>query len=152
MYYAMLMQPHQVRWIEHNLIANDIAFVVTGGVAVKFYHPARETEDVDLFTGADPGSIDKMVASIPALAQNPKARAELLDRRVGHFKVGGEHRIDVLTFAPALVFSEAFATAEIANINGVDIPILSRALLIAHKTEAGDPKDLADVALLQQSA
>jgi hypothetical protein len=41
---------------------------------------------------------------IPALASDPKAKAKLLEARIGHFKVAGEHKIDVLSFAPGLEF------------------------------------------------
>ncbi|RWO41383.1 nucleotidyltransferase [Mesorhizobium sp.] len=147
----ILIQSHQLRWIEHNLIDNDVPFVVIGGVAVKFHSPARETEDVDLFVGADPIVIERLVAGIPDLALDPKAKAKLLDHRVGHFKVAGQHKIDVLSFAPGLDFEEAHRTAEIYELDGAAIRILNRPLLIAHKRAVGEPKDLEDVKLLEQT-
>ncbi|RWP42424.1 MAG: hypothetical protein EOR04_11445 [Mesorhizobium sp.] len=146
----ILIQPHQLRWMEHNLTDNDVPFVVIGGVAVKFHFPARETEDVDLFVGADPVVIERLVAGIPDLAQDPKAKAQLLDQKVGHFKVAGEHKIDVLSFAPGLDFGEAHRTAETCEFDGISIRILSRPLLIAHKRAVGEPKDLEDVKHLEQ--
>ena len=121
----------------------------TSGVAVKFYHAARQTDDVDLFVGADPEVIGRMVAGIADLAADPQAVAKLLDIKVGHFKVSGSHQIDVLSYAPGLEFDEAYQTAEILKIGGVVIPVLSKTLLIRHKQTVGEAKDLADVALLQ---
>ncbi|MEP9374922.1 hypothetical protein [Mesorhizobium sp. KR1-2] len=86
---------------------------------MKFYDPAREAEDVDLFVGADPSVIERLVAGIPDLALDPKAKAKLLDQRVGHFKVAGEYKVDVLSFALGLNFEEAFCTAEICELDGV---------------------------------
>ena len=144
-----LMQPHQRRWIEGNLLDHDIPFVVIGGVAVKFYCPARETSDIDLFVGSDPATIARLVAAIPKLAADPDAKAKLLDWRVGHFTVEQPHQIDVLSFAPGLEIDEAVRTSEMVEIEGVPIPILSLTLLIAHKLAVNEFKDLEDVRLLQ---
>ena len=67
---------------------------------------------------------------------------------MGHFNEGGEHPIDVLTFAPGLETGEAVTTAEALCVDGVPIPIVSRRLLIAHKIAVGGSKDLKDVELL----
>jgi hypothetical protein len=144
----MLIQPHQRRWIEKNLIDHDIPFVVFGGVAVKHYRPDRQTDDVDIFVGADDLTIERLVAGIIQLCDDPNARAKLRDPRVGHFKVGEPLKIDVLTFAPGLEILEAVRTAEVLDLDGVPIPILSLDLLIAHKRAVGEPKDLKDIELL----
>lgn len=141
------IQPHQLRWIEENLIDNDIAFVVFGGVAVKHYRPERQTDDVDIFVGADEQTIGRLVANIDQLRTDPKSRAKLRDPRVAHFKVDSI-KIDVLTHAPGLEIDEALRTAEVVDVDGVAIPILGRELLIDHKRAVGEPKDLEDVALL----
>lgn len=145
----MLMRPHQRRWIEENLVDNDVAFVVFGGVAVKHYRPERQTTDVDIFVGADEQTIERLVANIPQLQADPKSRAKLRDYRVAHFKVGEPISIDVLTHAPGLEIGEALRTAEVIDLDGVEIPILSKVLLIEHKRAVGEPRDLEDVALLQ---
>lgn len=144
----MPIQPHQRRWIEENLIDHDIAFVVFGGVAVKHYCPERQTDDVDIFVGADEQTIGRLVGNIAQLRVDPKSRARLRDPRVAHFKVGDLMKIDVLTYAPGLQIEEALKTAEVVEVEGVAIPILSRELLIEHKRAVGEPKDLEDVALL----
>ncbi|MCL8000427.1 nucleotidyltransferase [Brucella sp. 21LCYQ03] len=148
---SIAIQPHQLRWIERNLTAIDIPFVVIGGFAVQYYYSARETEDVDLFIGADPSVIERLVLGIRELARDPCAKVKLLDQSVGHFKVGGEHKIDVLSFAPALNFDEAYRTAEPFELEGVALPILSRALLIDHKKAVGDKKDLEDIRRLEKA-
>jgi hypothetical protein len=147
----MLIQPHQRRWIEKHLIDDDIPFVIFGGVAVKHYRPDRPTDDVDIFVGADDLTIERLVAGITQLRDDPKARAKLRDPRVGHFKVGEPLKIDVLTFAPGLEILEAVRTAELLVLEGVAIRILSLDLLIAHKRAVGEPKDLKDIELLLAS-
>jgi hypothetical protein len=144
----ILIQPHQRRWIEENLIDNDIPFVIFGGVAVKHYWPDRSTDDVDIFVGAEDGTIERLVENIPQLESDPKSRAKLRDPRVAHFKVGAPINIDVLTHASGLEIGEALRTAEVIDLDGVSLPILNKDMLIAHKREVGEPKDLADVELL----
>lgn len=148
--HTMLIEPHQFRWIDDNLVDNHIAFVVIGGVAVKFYCPSRRTKDLDLFVGADPTMVDRLVAAIPQLRRDPNARAKLLSDKVGHLQVDIPYSIDILTFAPALAFEDALRTAEQYEQNGMIVPILSRSLLIAHKEAIGDRKDLEDVWLLSE--
>lgn len=144
----MLIQPHQRRWIEKNLIDHDIPFVVFGGVAVKYYRPDRQTHDVDIFVGAEDLTIERLVAGITQLRDDPKARIKLRHPLIGHFKVGEPLKIDVLTFAPGLEIEEAVRSAEVLDLNGLPIPILSLDLLIAHKRAVGEPKDLEDIELL----
>jgi len=144
----ILIQPHQRRWIEENLIDNDIPFVIFGGVAVKHYCQGRSTDDVDIFVGADDGTIERLVVNIPQLSVDPNSRAKLRDPRVAHFKVGEPIKIDVLTHAPGLEIGQALRTAEVLDLDGVSLPILSKDMLIAHKRKVGEPKDLSDVELL----
>lgn len=130
------------------MIDNNIPFVIFGGVAVKHYCPARSTDDVDIFVGANEGTIERLVLNISQLSADSKSLAKLRDPRVAHFKVGEPIRIDVLTHAPGLEIGLALRKAEMADLDGVPIPILSKDMLIAHKREVGEPKDLADVELL----
>lgn len=144
----MPIQPHQRRWIEENLIDHDIAFVVFDGVAVKHYFLERQTDDLDMFVGADEQTIGRLVGNIAQLRADPNSRAKLRDPGVAHFKVGDPLKFDVLTYAPGLQNEEALKTAEVVEVEGMAIPILSRELLIEHKRAVGEPKDMEDVALL----
>lgn len=145
------MQPHQIRWIERHLSDNDIRFVVIGGAAVQFYCPARKAEDVDLFIGSERDVIERLVASVPQLAANPKSIDDLLDDRIGHLSVGGQINIDILTFAPDIVFEEAYLSSVDHMEQNVSFHILSMPLLIEHKNAIGEPKDLEDVRLLEEA-
>jgi hypothetical protein len=145
----MLIEPHQLRWIEDKLIVNDIDFVIIGGVAVRYYCPERQAGDLEMFVGADAGVVDRIVAAIPRLERDVTARGKLLDPKVGHFRVEGPHAIDVLTFARGLSLEEALRTAERHEQQGTVLSILSRSLLIAHKQSVGERKDIMDVALLR---
>jgi hypothetical protein len=145
------MQPHQVRWIERHLSDNEIRFVVIGGAAVQFHCPARKAEDIDLFIGSERDVIERLVASLPQLAENPKSIDDLLDDSIGHLNVGGQINIDILTFAPKIDFEEAYLSSVAHLQQNFSFHILSMPLLIKYKKAIGQPKDLEDVKLLEEA-
>jgi hypothetical protein len=49
---------------------------------VKFHFPVRETEDVDLFVGADPMVIEWLIAGIPEVIPNDMAGSTRLQEPV----------------------------------------------------------------------
>lgn len=59
-------------------------------------------------------------------------------------------RIDVLTSIDGLDFIEAFASPVTQDIAGRPVPFLGRTSLVQYKRAAGRPKDLADLALLDE--
>jgi hypothetical protein len=55
-------------------------------------------------------------------------------------------RIDILTEISGVAFDTAWPRRMTVNIEGRDLPFISRGDLIANKRAAGRPKDLADLA------
>lgn len=148
-----LLEGHERRWILERLEDNDIPFVVVGGVAVKFYCPQRERGDVDLFIGADPAQIERLIARVRGF--EARAREKLLSPRIGHAEVVGDGiRVDLFSFAPGLDFNEALQTATPHEEQDLLFPILSRDLLLRHKEEVvrigtDKPQDHTDIELLR---
>ena len=58
-------------------------------------------------------------------------------------------RIDILTGISGVTFEEAWPRRLVATVSGIDIPFLGRGDLLTNKRAAGRPKDLADVAALE---
>jgi predicted nucleotidyltransferase len=145
------IKPHQRRWIEKNLVENDINFVIIGGFAVNYYCKEREFLDIDIFVMPDKDAVRRMVDAITSLRNQPNMVAKLLDRRVGHCKIGHPQNIDIICFPPGIIFEETYNSAEIHELSGLKIPIISRDLLIQHKETVGEEKDLKDVNMLKNS-
>ncbi|HZO16492.1 MAG TPA: hypothetical protein VFB62_24625, partial [Polyangiaceae bacterium] len=59
--------------------------------------------------------------------------------------------IDVTTGIDGLTFVEAWTTRRELEIEGHIIPFLSKAAYVRTKRAAGRPKDLADLALLEEA-
>lgn len=58
-------------------------------------------------------------------------------------------RIDILTQITAVEFAEAEPTRLIVNIEGLEVPVISRKHLLQNKRAVGRPQHRADVARLE---
>jgi len=56
----------------------------------------------------------------------------------------------LLTRIDGVTFGDAVADALEVDVGGLAVPVIGRAALLANKRAAGRPKDLADVAALEQ--
>ena len=66
------------------------------------------------------------------------------------FQIGvPPRRIDILTAIDGVEFEEAWHTRLDCEIDGIELSVLGREALIRNKRAAGRPKDLADVAWLE---
>jgi hypothetical protein len=61
-------------------------------------------------------------------------------------------RVDELTSVDGLDFAEAWAERQVVTIEDISLPVLGRAHLIRNKCAVGRPKDLLDIALLEECA
>jgi hypothetical protein len=60
-------------------------------------------------------------------------------------------RVDFLRSVDGVRANDLFADAEVAEIDGLKIKIISRAHLIANKRAAGRPQDLLDADFLERN-
>ena len=58
-------------------------------------------------------------------------------------------RVDVLTSIDAIEFADAWPDRITVKLEGLEIPVIGRAALIANKRATGRPQDLLDVAKLE---
>jgi hypothetical protein len=67
------------------------------------------------------------------------------------FQIGvAPRRIDLLTGVDGLEFASAVAHGILIQIDGIPVTVLSREDLLKNKRASGRPKDLADVAWLEE--
>jgi hypothetical protein len=60
------------------------------------------------------------------------------------------NRIDFLTSITGVEFDEAWPHRTQTQIDGISVPVIGRTELLKNKRATGRPKDLADVAWLEQ--
>jgi predicted nucleotidyltransferase len=147
------------------LSAASVRYVVVGGTAVVLQGHARLTVDLDLVVDLAPEQVSAALEALtgiglrPRLPVDPQAFADPATRRswveqrnllVFSLFHPEQPRCEVDLFATEpLPFDELYTDASTFRIAGVDVRVASRAHLIAMKRQAGRPRDLDDIAVLE---
>lgn len=107
---------------------------------------------VELLAAFNAQSVEYLVVGAHALAAHGHVRATKDLARPGLiFQMGVEPvRIDVINRIDGVEFDNAWPDRMMARLGGEDVPVLSRAHLIANKKAAGRLQDLADVERLER--
>ncbi len=135
-------------------LLNDLSveFLIIGGVAYNFYAPPRATKDIDIWVNPESDNCAKLIIAIANfgfpigdlavddISSNP--RVMMLGRV--------PNRIDILTFPDGVVWSQAEPRSVHEQYDGVPVRVLGIDDLVLSKRAAGRPRDLADVAMLEE--
>lgn len=127
-------------------------YLIVGGYAFAFHGKVRATRDMDIFVGTDPGNarlvwnaLQSFGAPLDELQPGDLTKAETF------FTMGrAPNQVDVITTIDGVEFTEAWKNRVTAAYGGVPTQYIGREDLIANKTAAGRPQDLADVAYLKK--
>jgi hypothetical protein len=129
-------------------IAHNVRFLIVGGYALAAHGHPRYTKDLDVWVWVGPENSRLIIAALEEFGfgglgltaddfQVPDAMVQL----------GYEpQRIDILTFATGLDFTEAYENRVDVNVGGVQVPFLSVDDLRKNKLSTGRPRDIADAA------
>jgi len=133
-----------------------VKYLIVGGYAVAIHAQPRATKDLDILVKADGDNAKAVFASLakfgaPLEGLSAADFAELGPFfRMGHAPVG----IDLLTKIPGIEFDAAWQRRVedvVDEKTGLKANFISAEDLIAAKTAAGRPQDLADVAAIQEA-
>lgn len=134
-------------------VAHDVEFLIVGGYALAAHGHPRYTKDLDVWVWLGPENAKRVLAAIEEFGfkdlgltvsdfQEPDVMVQL----------GNEpQRIDILTYASGLDFSDAYKNRVYVEIGAVQVPFISMKDLRTNKLATGRPRDLADVADLPPS-
>jgi hypothetical protein len=134
-------------------IAQEVEFLLVGAYAVAVHGVARATGDIDLWIRSSAENATRAWNALVSFGAPlvGLSAADLADPGF-IFQIGvTPRRIDVITLIDGVEFNEAWSNRIEVEIEGMTIPVLSRADLIRNKRAAGRPKDLADLALLEEN-
>lgn len=138
------------------LLEHGAEFVVVGAHALAVHGVARATGDIDLLVRPDPDNAARVCRALAAFGAPLAAhgvRAEDLAQEGTIYQLGlPPRRIDVLTRIDGVSFDEVWRTRDVRLADGLQVPFVGREALLRNKRAAGRPKDLADVALLEEAA
>jgi hypothetical protein len=131
------------------LVAAHVRFLVVGAHALAFHGVVRATLALDIWVEPTPENAKRVWSALAAFG------APLHALRVGEddfvrpnalVQFGSPpNRIDVLTTLSGLTFASAWAERVEAEVDGVSVPFLSRASLVANKRATGRKKDAVDL-------
>ena len=129
-------------------VAHEVEFLIVGGYALAAHGHPRYTKDLDVWVWIGTENSQRINAAIEAFGfgdlgltaadfQDPEVMVQL-----GH----EPQRIDILTFASGLHFSDAYENRVYITIGNVQVPFISVDDLRTNKLATGRPRDIADVA------
>lgn len=129
------------------LNALDVRYMVVGAFALAYHGHPRYTGDIDLFIERTAENADRLMQVIQKFGFGD------LDLSVDDFlqedqviQLGiSPNRIDLLTSLSGISFQEAWATREYGEIDGLNVPFISKEMFKRNKKATGRTRDLADL-------
>ncbi len=138
------------------LVADEIGFVLVGGLALNAWGVVRGTKDVDVVADPDPANLARLAETAVTLGGHVQQQDALLSSAPSIAAALGREqqvtietdlgRLDVLRGFPGMApYDELRARASEADVLGVAIAVCSLDDLRAMKRGAGGMRDLADL-------
>jgi hypothetical protein len=137
-----------------DLSAAEARFLVVGAFAMAIHARPRTTGDIDLWVEATSENAARVYRALRAFG------APLSDLREADLTQPGivyqigivPHRIDILTSLTGLTFAEAWESRVPGKLGDHACDFIGREALIRNKRAVGRPRDLADIAELEDSS
>jgi hypothetical protein len=134
------------------LNSHKVEYLIVGGHAVAFHGHPRLTIDIDFLVRPTHENARKLLAALADFgfgsAGIDLAALTTPDRIV---QLGrAPNRIDLLTGISGLTFDEASHDRVVGKLDGIRVNIIGLDALLKNKRASARPKDLADVAELEQ--
>ena len=134
------------------LNAHRVEFLLIGGLAVSYHGYPRSTSDMDVWVAQNRANAERLVACLrefgfgtseltPELFEDPNRIV-----RMGQAPV----RIEIVTQISGVEFEKCFPRADLLDVDGNIIRVISLQDLRANKQASGRPKDLDDLANLPE--
>lgn len=125
-------------------------FLVVGAHALAAHGTPRATGDLDIWVNSTPENAARVLAALEAFgAPLADLTVDDLTKPDTVFQIGVvPSRVDILSGVSGVRFADAWPRRVVLVIEGIEVPVLGRADLVANKRASGRPKDLLDIELL----
>ena len=157
MYYIEILKAFQ---------AENVRYLIIGGLAVNLYGVPRVTPDIDLVISTEKSNILKLIDVLKQLGYVPRFPVDPEDltdpakvedwtknRNMTAFcfynKTENYKVVDIVLVHP-LDFESSFKNKTVKKVNGVDVFIASFDDLVRTKEASGRPQDLSDIKMLKK--
>jgi hypothetical protein len=135
------------------LSAAGADFIIVGAHALAAIGVTRATGDLDIWVRPSLANAARVMQALTRFgAPLFDLTEEDLTKPDTVFQIGmAPSRIDILSGVSGVAFEDAWAKRETTVLDGVTVSVLSREHFIANKRASGRPKDLLDLALLDEA-
>jgi predicted nucleotidyltransferase len=133
------------------LNSNNVRYLLIGGYAVSYHGYSRATADMDVWIALDLENANRVVSALREFGFSSSELAVSLFLEKGRVVRMGVPplRIEILTTISGVSFEDCYRQRITAQIDGVDVPVISLEDLKINKRASGRFKDLADLEQLQ---
>lgn len=136
------------------LSAAGAEFLVVGAYALSAHKLPRATGDIDIWVRPTKENAERVWNALVAY-RAPRSHLSREDFAVPNtvYQIGlAPSRIDILTSIDGVVFEDAWPNRIQEQVDNVSFFVIGRDDLIRNKRATGRPKDLADLAWLEESS
>ena len=133
-------------------LEEHVEFLVIGAYAVAAHGVARATKDIDLWVRCSQSNATRIITALERFSAplNDITEKDFLQPGIT-FQIGvAPRRIDIVTDISGVQFEDAYPRRISANLEGISVPVIGRADLVANKKAAGRGRDLLDVSWLDR--
>lgn len=129
------------------LNAHRVEYLIVGGHAVGIHGYVRFTGDLDVWVNPEPMNAQRLVAALNEFGfAELKLKADDFSQSRRMLQLGyPPFRIDLMTSADGVVFSECFSRRVTMEYEGVRVDFIGLEDLKCNKKAAGRGKDLIDL-------
>ena len=134
------------------LNSNRVRYLVVGAHALAANGRPRATADLDIFVEPTPKNARAIAAALGAFGFRALASEIEAFATPDRMATLGRPplRIDVMTSITGVTFAQGWRTRKAGKMGRHRVFFLGKAMLIRNKRASGRPKDLLDVALLEE--
>ncbi len=138
------------------LIKHKVSFILIGGYAVNYYGYHRSTGDMDVWIKPDNENKELLIQALESLGFDEDGLATISQwnfTKMQKFHIGSElepDKTEFVTHISGVQFTLADELKIVADIEGLNLPIIHINDLIENKKASGRLKDLADVEYLEK--
>jgi hypothetical protein len=136
-----------------SLCSNRVRFLVVGAHALAVHGRPRATGDLDIFVEPTATNARRVSAALAAYGFPALAHEVAAFSRPDRMATLGREplRVDIMTSISGVSFAQAWKGRVRAKVGGRTIAFLGRREFLRNKKASGRPKDMLDVALLEEA-
>ena len=129
------------------LNSEGVKYLRLGGYAVNYHGFHRFTGDIDFWIAVDPDNARRVSAALIRFGFSPQSVGpqQFLEQGKVHMFGVPPVRVDLLTGPSGVDFDACYARRVVANLDGVEVPVISLSDLRRNKRASGRDKDLLDL-------